>query len=229
MLSATLAPAVHQPSAPRRPRVAVLTVFFVAALATAGTSASPVPPPAVRSAANGTVELTPATPVATVDVVVSANAALRAAEHDSVAVTLNARAAAGVDEPSPATIVIIEGLDGSRNASIDTSASMTTQLGEGCGAGECSGRYRITMILTDPTAERASFAWSVDAGARFGPGAATGSAPPDATLTVTAPPPVLVAADRAARVAPGAPPASTWAPASAPTTRSRRTSSGRSA
>jgi hypothetical protein len=173
----------------------------VAALASLGTSASPQPPPALTDTTTGTIEVTAENPVATVDVSITANAALRSAPMNSTEVAIGATSASGGMDPAKATtLTTIEALDGQPAVSTDAFPSLKSFMDGACGPGECTRRYRITVVLTDPEADRARFDWAASASSRFGAGGGTGSPPPDARLEVTAEPAVLVPAERLTRV-----------------------------
>jgi hypothetical protein len=138
--------------------------------------------------ATGTIEVTAENPVATVDVSVTANAALRSALTNSTEVAIGA-SFSGNSNPDPATamtLVTVEALDGPPAASTDVFPTLRSFFDEACGAGDCTRRYRITVVLVDSEADRATFDWSATASSRFGPGGATGSPPPEARLEVTA-------------------------------------------
>jgi len=148
--------------------------------------------------ATGTIQVTAESPVAAVDVSVRVNAALRAAPTNSTEVAIGATNTGGLDAAEAATLVTIEALDGRPEARTDVFPSLRSFFDQACGSGDCTRRYRITVVLTEPDADRATFDWAASASSRFGPGG-TGSPPPDARLEVTAEPPVLVPADRLTR------------------------------
>ena len=172
---------------------------MLAAVASLGTSASPPPPPALTDTLTGSIEVTAENPVATVDVSLTVNAALRSAPSNSTEVAIDATNTGGLHPAEAKTLVTIEALDGQPEASTDAFPSLRSFLDQACGSGDCTRRYRITVVLTDPDADRATFDWAALASSRFGPGGGTGSPPPDARLEVTAEPPVLVPADRLTR------------------------------
>ncbi len=171
----------------------------MAALASLGTSASPQPPPALTDTLTGSIEVTAENPVATVDLSLTVNAALRAAPSNSTEVSIGATNIGGLHAAEAKTLVTIEALDGPPESSTSAFPSLRSFLDQACGSGDCTRRYRITVVLTDPAAEKATFAWAATASSRFGPGGGTGSPPPDARLEVTAELPVLVPADRLTR------------------------------
>lgn len=146
----------------------------------------------------GSIEVTAENPVATLDVLVAVNAALRAAPTNSTEVAIGATNTVGLHAAEAKTLVTIEALDGPPESSTNAFPSLRSFL-QACGSGDCTRRYRITVVLTDPDADRATFDWAASASSRFGPGGATGSPPPDARLEVTAERPVLVPADRLTR------------------------------
>ena len=183
---------------PRR-RAASLIVLAIAALASSGTSASPQPPPALTDTLTGSIEVTAETPVATVDLSVAVNAALRSAPSNSTEVTIGTTNAGGLHPAEAKTLVTIEALDGQPEASTNAFPSLRSFLDQSCGSGDCTRRYRITVVLTDADAERATFDWAASASSRFGPGGGTGSPPPNSRLEVTAERPVFVPADRLTR------------------------------
>ena len=147
----------------------------------------------------GSIEVTAENPVATVDVSLTVNAALRSAPSNSTELAIDATNTAGLHPAETKTLVTIEALDGRPGANTAPFPSLRSFLDEACGAGDCTRRYRITVVLTDPDADRATFDWAALASSRFGPGGGTGSPPPDARLEVSAEPPLLVPADRLTR------------------------------
>ena len=156
----------------------------------------------MAEASTGTIEVTAENPVATVDVSVTANAALRSAPTNATEVAIGGKfSGSSAGDPSMAkTIVSIEALDGPPQASSDVFPYLRSFLDEGCGAGDCTRHYRITVVLIDLEADRATFDWVTTASSRFGPGGATGSPPPGSRLEVTAEPPVLLPAARLTRM-----------------------------
>jgi hypothetical protein len=104
-----------------------------------------------------------------------------------------------VDLATVNTIATIESLDAGKERKTDAFPFLTSSLDQTCGPGVCTGHYRITVVLTDPDADRATFDWVAEANSRFGPGGATGSPPPGSKLEVKADPPVLLPAARLTR------------------------------
>lgn len=155
----------------------------------------------MAEATKGTIQVTAENPVATVDLSVTANAALRSAPTNATEVAIGSTFSGGsAGDPAMAkTLVTVEALEGPPQASTDAFPYLRSFLDEGCGAGDCTRHYRITVVLIDPEADRATFDWVATASSHFGPGGATGSPPPEARLKVTAEPPALVPADRLTR------------------------------
>lgn len=180
----------------RRRRAASLAVLSLAAVASLGTSPSPQPPPALSEATTGTILVTAESPVATVDVSVTANAALRSAPTNSTEIRIGAANISGPGPVKATTLVTVEALDGAPDARTDLFPTLGTYLDEACGVGACTRRFRVTVVLTDPEADRATFDWAASANSRFGAGGGTGSPPPGSRLEVTAEQVVLVPADR---------------------------------
>jgi hypothetical protein len=146
----------------------------------------------------GSIDVTAENPVATFDVSVTVNAALRAAPTNATEVSIGATNTVGLHAAEAKTLLTIEALDGPPESSTNALPSLRSFL-QTCGSGDCTRRYRITVVLTDPDADRATFDWAASASSRFGPGGATGSPPPNSRLEVTAELPALVPADRLTR------------------------------
>lgn len=182
----------------RRRRAASLVVLALAAVASLGTSPSPQPPPALSEATTGTILVTAEHPIATVDVSVTANAALRSAPTNSTEIRIGAANTSGLDPTKATTLVTIEALDGAPDATTDLFPTLGSYLDEACGVGDCTRRYRITVVLTDHEANRASFDWAASANSRFGSAGGTGSPPPGSRLEVVAEPVILVPSGRLA-------------------------------
>ena len=175
----------------RARRIASIASLVFAAAATLATSASPPPPPALTSTTQGTLVVTRDEPVASIDVSVALNAAVLSAPGQNTQVRIQAgfNVEATSDLAATGRVVTIEPLDVDPNAGdravTAPAPSFQDHIDNACGPADCVRRYRITAVLVDPKVDEAKIDWSASAESRFGQGGATGSAPPDARLSVS--------------------------------------------
>jgi hypothetical protein len=175
----------------RARRLASFASLLFAAVATLGTSASPPPPPAMSDDAKGTLVVTPDEPVATVDVTVTANAAVQAAPGSFTRVQIRAGAfTAGASGASGAITTIeareVEAQTNSTPVNIGVLPQIGVTIDKACGPADCVRHFRITTVLVDPTLKEARVDWVATIESRFGASGATGSAPPDGRLDIAA-------------------------------------------
>jgi hypothetical protein len=186
---------------PTRRSFARTLAFVVAALAVAGTSASPPPAPIATQNAQGALELTADRPIASTILTLDANQAARSVPQTAVRTRLHLSPAAGTDATS--VVAIIEPLEGeARSPTVGSTVDVTGVLVDPCPTTQtCSSRFRVTAVLLDPDAERASIAWgaSIQVDPFKDPGASI--FPADARLTAAADPPTTRPAADLARAA----------------------------
>jgi hypothetical protein len=203
------APAVSSPDLARPAairRLASILVLVVAGLAVAGTSASPTPPPTIQSEATGALELGPDRQMASVEVTVTANAALLADATNRTSVTVSRVNAPGENlATGPISVMAIELVGAGVPAVTGTAASLADNVTSGCPlTGDCTRTYRISAALTGPADGPVAVGWRVVAESRLGVSSSPVSAPPGARLTITSGDPVAVTDHSAAGAIPAA-------------------------
>ena len=191
----------------RARRIASFASLLFAAAATLATSASPPPPPAITDEAHGSLVVTPDAPIASVDVTVTASATLQAAANSDTSVRIQAGVpppGVAIDPASAGTVVTVEALEDvdpalGNKVTIASMPAFQTRFDGTCGPGDCVRHYRITAVLADASVDESKIDWVAAAESRFGKGGATGSAPADAHLDVTAGEVATTPKDRTAR------------------------------
>ena len=193
-----------RPAATRR--LASVLVLVVAGLAVAGTSAPPTPPPTVQSEATGVIELGPDRQMASVEVTVTANAALLGDATNRTSVTVLRVNAPGEDvAKSPISVMAIELVGPGLPAVTGTAASLADNITVSCPpTGDCTRTYRITAALAGPADGPVQVGWRVVAESRMGVSSTPVTAPPGARLTVDAGEPGAVADHSASAAIPAA-------------------------
>ena len=182
----------------------VLLAIAVASFAALGTSASPPPLPTLSRNLQAAVRLSADQPSVSIVYEVAASAALRAIPSSTTLRVQRTNPAGGPGSASPVALVVEPLDEDAVAATVGPWPFFSEFLDDQClPAADCVGRFRVTAILTDPSAidEPIDVTWSAGAATTTGKQGAPATAPVGGTLTLTADEPVVGARDRVDSVA----------------------------